>query len=345
MFVEDMRRRGQVDLAAVNEFIAETAGFPVDAVNFALSAIGLDSKEPVFGSDWFKAKLRDWAGIEADTGRLNLTPDERRRVAVIQVLFDAITGIGGAVKAGGKRVIKKGQSGRKKNKTDTNLTAPPDHDLSRKALRRELKLSPEWSRHRRANPNRPVVGRDPHVGRPADIGPDALPSYVGDPRLAVRNGEYGALDRHGTFFVPKLPAQHRLVRVHPDGGRTYRYEIDGREHFVYFNRYRQPEFEPKAVVWLHPDDVAKGYKEHREYFLSQLRTMTPSQLQAMGIGEPAIKKLKEGATLLPDGRALTLRNLGFAVHHDYRVGRLVLVDLELHKKVKHEGGMKLWGMR
>lgn len=47
-------------LSSVNEdYLAGAVGFPVDAVNWLLGGVGLDSERPVMGSDWLRDQMRD----------------------------------------------------------------------------------------------------------------------------------------------------------------------------------------------------------------------------------------------------------------------------------------------
>ena len=41
------------------------------------------------------------------------------------------------------------------------------------------------------------------------------------------------------------------------------------------------------------------------------------------------------------GQGTTLKTLGFEIHHDYRVGRMLIVEGHVHR-LPHRGGRSLW---
>ena len=197
-----------------------------------------------------------------------------------------------------------------KNKANVNVPPPRDHDLTREGFKRELELSPEWRKHRRANPNRPIDGRD-FLGDDVEIGPLKLPAKIGDTRLAARDGKYGAIDREGMFVQGSKPSPNKWAKGKPpkrtaDGGTIYTLNVRGNNTEVYYNKYGFPEFEPKAVVWLPAEKIRAGSKAHNAYVLDYLRRLEPADLQKIGISSLRIKQLKKGS-------GITLKTLGLAV--------------------------------
>lgn len=157
------------------------------------------------------------------------------------------------------------------------------------------------------------------------------------------------------------PARHRLCRegetsyaIKPDGtrvdiGRLPRNATrtddggweatmrtpDGTEFTVYYNPYGLPEF-PARGAFLLPPEVAKlAPDSRRAYVRTRLRQMARSnskELEKMGLTSEQIKKIESGASP---------RELGVRIHHDYRVGRMLIVDEHIHR-LAHQGGASLW---
>ena len=110
---------------------------------------------------------------------------------------------------------------------------------------------------------------------------------------------------------------------------------DGTEISVYFNPHGLPEFPARGAFWLPPEVVKKDPRSRRAYVRTRLRQMARTNskgLEKMGFTPEQIRKIKGGASP---------RNLGVRIHHDYRVGRMLIVDEHIHR-LAHKGGASLW---
>ena len=133
--------------------------------------------------------------------------------------------------------------------------------------------------------------------------------------------------------IKRLPRNAARTR---DGGweATVR-APDGTEITVYYNPHGLPEFPARGAFWLPPEVVAQGGKAHRNHVMKQLRKMARSnseKLKMMGFTGEQIENMKKN---------VSLRQLGIEIHHDYRVGRMLIVDERFHK-LAHKGGQSLW---
>ncbi len=110
---------------------------------------------------------------------------------------------------------------------------------------------------------------------------------------------------------------------------------DGTEISVYYNPHGLPEFPARGAFWLPPEVVKFAPDRRTAYVKSRLREMAHKDrdsLLEMGFTTEQIRKIKQGASL---------KDLGFEIHHDYRVGRMLIVDGSLHR-LAHIGGRSLW---
>ncbi len=110
---------------------------------------------------------------------------------------------------------------------------------------------------------------------------------------------------------------------------------DGTEVTIYYNPHGLPEFPARGAFWLPPEVVKKKPRQRTAYVQSQLRGMAHNDkdsLLEMGFTMEQIQKIKRGASLT---------ELGLEIHHDYRVGRMLIVDRNLHR-LAHIGGRRLW---
>jgi len=66
--------------------------------------------------------------------------------------------------------------------------------------------------------------------------------------------------------------------------------------------------------------------------LREMAHSKPDELGRMKFSLEQIEKMKEG---------VSLNALGIRIHHDYRVGRMLIVDERFHR-LAHKGGRSLW---
>ncbi|MXW91828.1 MAG: hypothetical protein F4114_04850 [Rhodospirillaceae bacterium] len=186
----------------------------------------------------------------------------------------------------------------------------------------------------------PTVGAPEYKGQPIKVGggrPDVL---VGEARLHWDGKRAYALDLKGErVYIDRLPSESapNITRKPAgDGGWLVTRRLDdGAKVTVYYNRYGLPEFPARGAFWLPPEVVAKGEKAHRNRVIKQLREMARSnskELEKMGFTPEQIGKMKH---------KVELKKLGIRIHHDYRVGRMLIVDERFHG-LAHRGGRSLW---
>ena len=123
-----------------------------------------------------------------------------------------------------------------------------------------------------------------------------------------------------------------------DGGWLVTKRLDdGRKLSVYYNPYGFPEFPARGAFWLPPEVVVKGASAQKRHVMSQLKTMANSnagrkKLKNMDFTAKQIEQMKQ---------KVDLDELGIRLHHDYRVGRMQIVDRALHD-FAHQGGRSTW---
>ena len=180
----------------------------------------------------------------------------------------------------------------------------------------------------------PTVGAPEYKGQPVRVGggrPDVL---VGEARLHWDGKRAYALNLQGErVYIDRLP--RNAVRTKDGGWLVTRRLDDGSKVTVYYNPYGVPEFPARGAFWLPPEVVAKGGKAHKDHVMKQLREMAqsnPDELLRMKFSLEQIEKMKQN---------VDLRALGIQIHHDYRVGRMLIVDERFHM-LAHKGGRSLW---
>ncbi len=186
---------------------------------------------------------------------------------------------------------------------------------------------------------------------------------IGDVRLFERNGESYArgLDdiERKIGRKPKegkgLPVDNKphlekdvIYGESRDGGRVIEIAVrdknTGKELFrnsVYYSRYGVPEFEAKGSFWLPPEKMASKPDGQRIWIQDRLREMAQDrkrhrELRRMGFTARQIEILRVKGYK---------KDLGVEIHHDYQLGRMILVDSETHTRFAHVGGGKLWGTK
>ncbi len=110
---------------------------------------------------------------------------------------------------------------------------------------------------------------------------------------------------------------------------------DGTEVTIYYNPHGLPEFPARGAFWLPPEVVKRAPDSRTAYVKSRLREMAHKDrdsLLQMDFTMEQIRNIKRGASLA---------DLGLEIHHDYRVGRMLVVDRNLHR-LAHIGGRRLW---
>ena len=264
----------------------------------------------------------------------------------LESLVQAALGVG--LPAG--RVAGKAAGGPKKKPADArSAQGTPDPDLhgagidwsgreSTQRFFREVYRSKRW--RARFGRKVPTVGAPEYKGQPIEVGggrPDVL---VGEARLHRDGKRAYALNLQGErVYIDRLPSESapNITRKPAgDGGWLVTRRLDdGTRVTVYYNRYGLPEFPARGAFWLPPEVVAKGGKAHKDHVMKQLREMAqsnPDELLRMKFSLEQIKKMKQN---------VDLRALGIQIHHDYRVGRMLIVDKRFHM-LAHKGGRSLW---
>ena len=133
--------------------------------------------------------------------------------------------------------------------------------------------------------------------------------------------------------IGRLP--RNAVRTDDGGWVATVRAADGTEVTIYYNPHGLPEFPARGAFWLPPEVVAKGGNAHKDHVMKQLRKMAhsnPGELRRMKFSLEQIEKMKQKADLV---------ELGIQIHHDYRVGRMLIVDKRFHM-LAHQGGRSLW---
>ena len=133
--------------------------------------------------------------------------------------------------------------------------------------------------------------------------------------------------------IGRLP--RNAVRTDDGGWEATVRAADGTEVTIYYNPHGLPEFPARGAFWLPPEVVKKDSRSRRAYVRTRLRQTArtnPKELEEMGFTSEQIKNIKNGDNL---------GDLGIRIHHDYRVGRMLIVDEHIHR-LAHQGGGSLW---
>ncbi len=227
---------------------------------------------------------------------------------------------------------------------------------------RRFVASPDWEEYRALTRGRVELG-DRYKG--LEIGRDLDGS-------ALRIGDVPVFERDGKAFARGLDGVERKIGRTPkegkglpvrnspnlekdvihsdsrDGGRlvtiVVRDRNSGKETFresVYYNRYGLPEFEAKASFWLPPEKMALPSEHQRRWVQNRLREMAQDRKGRRELGEMGFTA-QQIESLRVSGYS---DDLGVRIHHDYQLGRMILVDAETHARFAHVGGGSFWGTK
>lgn len=258
-----------------------------------------------------------------------------------------------ALPFGGAGVAKGVQTARRGNRAATGrkrgTPRDPDGDVpgvdwsgheSTERFFDDIAGNARWFEKRADNTDIPTFGAGAHrngesyIGARIDYGDGRPGATVGEVRLYRENGKSFAVRPDGERVdIGRLP--RNATRTKDGGWEAKGVAPDGTEISVYFNPHGLPEFPARGAFWLPPEVVKKSPNQRTAYVRSQLRGMARKDrdsLLEMGFTMEQIRKIKEGASL---------KDLGFVIHHDYRVGRMLIVDRNLHR-LAHIGGRRLW---
>ncbi len=205
----------------------------------------------------------------------------------------------------------------------------------------EVARNETWAARSAENQAIPTFGADRYKGRPIPRDGDEPETLIGEVRLH-KDGDRS--------YALRLNGERKYIGRKPTGGKANEdgsftataYAPDGKAEEVYFNPYGLPEFPARGAFWLPPELVKRGnlsrrryLRRHKDYVKNQLRAMAhdkPEMLHEMNFTSQQIEKMKRG---------VDLEDLGIRVHHDYRVGRMLIVDEHLHR-LAHLGGGCIW---
>ena len=197
-----------------------------------------------------------------------------------------------------------------------------------------------WFEKRAENTNIPTFGGGAHsrgegnIGARIDYGDGRPGASVGEVRLYRENGKSYAIRPDGERVdIGRLP--RNATRTEDGGWEAKGVAPDGTEVKVYYNPHGLPEFPASGAFWLPPEVVRKSPGRRRAYVRTRLREMARNnseELEKMGFTAEQIKNIKNG---------VNPRELGIRIHHDYRVGRMLIVDEHIHR-IAHQGGGSLW---
>ena len=157
---------------------------------------------------------------------------------------------------------------------------------------------------------------------------------VGEVRLYREGGKSYAVRPDGERVdIGRLP--RNAVRTDDAGWMATVRAADGTEVTIYYNPHGLPEFPARGAFWLPPEAVKLAPDSRTAYVKSRLRDMAhkdSDSLPEMSFTMEQIRKIRQGASL---------KDLGFEIHHDYRGGRMLIVDESVHS-LAHRGGRSLW---
>ncbi len=260
-----------------------------------------------------------------------------------------------ALPFGGAGVAKGVQTARRGNRAATGrkrgTPRDPDGDVpgvdwsgheSTERFFDDIAENARWSAERAKNADIPTFGAGAHkrgegyIGARIDYGDGRPGATVGEVRLYRENGKSYAVKPDGERVdIGRLP--RNATRTKDGGWEAVVRAPDGTEVKVYYNLYGLPEFPARGAFWL-PAEVAKRKPRQRtEYVRSRLREMARTksgkrELEDMGFNPEQIERMKT---------KVDFDDLGIQIHHDYRVGRMLIVNRHIHR-LAHKGGRILW---
>ena len=228
-------------------------------------------------------------------------------------------------------------------------------------FRAKFEADAEWQKHRARTKGRDEQGikyKGTNI-RTADEGDVAK---IGDVRLFERDG--GSYARGLDGIERKIDRKPKAGKGLPvdnqphlekdviysdsrDGGRLVTIVVRDRKtrketfrQSVYYNRYGLPEFEAKGSFWLPSTKMKTSEANQRLWVRNELSRMAKdrnlwSELRRMGFTRKQIKKMEIDGWKEED--------FGIRIHHDYQLGRMILVKSETHTRFAHRGGGTLWG--
>ena len=177
-------------------------------------------------------------------------------------------------------------------------------------------------------------GEKSYLGARIDYGDGWPGATVGEIRLHREGGKSYAVKPDGTRV--DIGRRPRNARRTDDGGweATMR-APDGTEITIYYNPHGLPEF-PARGAFLLPPEVAKRPPDSRTaYVKSRLREMAHKDRDSLLRMEFTARQIEQMRY------KLDLEELGIEIHHDYRVGRMLIVDRPVHR-LAHMGGRSQW---
>ena len=257
-----------------------------------------------------------------------------------------------ALPLGGAGIAKGAQSARRGTRAaGRNRDAPRDPDgghadidwsghESTERFFDEIAGNARWLEKRTENANIPTFGagsrkgEKSYLGARIDYGDGRPGATVGEIRLHREGGKSYAVKPDGTRV--DIGRRPRNARRTDDGGWEVTARApDGTEITIYYNPHGLPEFPARGAFLLPPAVVKKDPRSRRAYVRTRLRQMARTnskELKKMGFTTEQIRKIKDGASPM---------DLGIRIHHDYRVGRMLIVDEHIHR-LAHQGGASIW---
>ncbi|MCY4393717.1 MAG: HNH endonuclease, partial [Rhodospirillaceae bacterium] len=204
----------------------------------------------------------------------------------------------------------------------------------------EVAGNARWLEKRTGNADIPTfgaglrTGESVYLGKRIDYGDGRPGASVGEVRLYREGGKSYAVRPDGVRVdIGRLP--RNAVRTDDGGWVATGRAADGTEVTIYYNPHGLPEFPARGAFWLPPEVVKRAPDSRTAYVKSRLRDMAHKDgdsLLEMGFTMGQIRKIRRGASL---------KDFGFEIHHDYRVGRMLIVDESVHS-LAHRGGRSLW---
>ncbi len=270
------------------------------------------------------------------------------KIDPVDIAAAAALPFGGAGIARGAQPARRGTRAGGRNR---GLSRDPDGDVrgidwsgheSTAQFLDDVAVNARWSGERARNADIPTFGAGAHKRGEGNIGAridyhDGRPgATVGEVRLYREDGKSYAIKPDGTRVdIGRLP--RNATRTKDGGWEATVRAPDGTDVKVYYNPHGLPEFPARGAFWL-PAEVAKKKPDQRAaYVRSRLREMARTksgkkELEDMGFNPEQIERMK--AKVDSD-------DLGIRIHHDYRVGRMLIVDEHIHQ-LAHKGGRSLW---
>ena len=235
------------------------------------------------------------------------------------------------------------------------------HSPTTVEFRAKFEAGPEWQKHRARTKGRSEQGQEYKGQLIGEVGEGDV-AKIGDVRLFERNGETYARGIDGIERkVGRKPKEGKgqpvknsrhlerdvIYEDAGDGGHLVTIIVrdnsrKGKEVFngtVYYNRYGLPEFEAKETFWIPPEKLSLTEGRQRSWVWDKIREVANdenrwTELELIGISRKKIAKFRGSGNS---------DDLGIVVHHDYQLGRMLIVDAETHRRFYHEGGGSAWG--